>query len=112
MTPAARAGAKERTVSTSGELKGATIPATPIADRVTKHLAASGRQADDESFARGAFLVLLAAEPTAKELAACSRALDEWRKLPEAGSGAAATAFARANLVWVLFNHNDFVTIR
>jgi mono/diheme cytochrome c family protein len=84
----------------------------PIADRVAKHLAASGRPADDEPFARAAFLLLLAAEPTAKELAACARAVDEWRKLPEAGSGAAATAFARANLVWVLLNHNDFVTVR
>ncbi len=84
----------------------------PIADHVTKHLAASGRPADDETFARAAFLLLLAADPTAKELAACSGALGEWRKLPEAGSGAAATAFARANLVWVLLNHNDFVTVR
>jgi hypothetical protein len=84
----------------------------PIADRVAKHLAASGRPADDETFARAAFLLLLAAEPSAKELAACARAVDEWRKLPEAGSGAAATAFARSNLVWVLLNHNDFVTVR
>jgi hypothetical protein len=84
----------------------------PIADRVAKHLAASDRPADDETFTRAAFLLLLAAEPTAKELAACSRALDEWRKLPEAGSGSAATAFARSNLVWVLLNHNDFVTVR
>lgn len=84
----------------------------PIADRVTKHLAATGRPADDETFTRTAFLLLLAAEPVGKELAACSRALDEWRKLPEAGSGEAATAFARANLVWVLLNHNDFVTVR
>ncbi len=84
----------------------------PIAERMTKHLAASGRPANDETFTRAAFLLLLAGDPTDKELAACSRALDEWRKLPEAGSGAAATAFARANLVWVLLNHNDFVTVR
>jgi hypothetical protein len=84
----------------------------PIADRVTNHLAASGRPADDETFTRAAFLLLLAAEPSDKELAACSRGLGEWRKLPEAGSGATAAAFARANLVWVLLNHNDFVTVR
>ena len=35
VAPAASAGASERTVSTSGELNGAMIPATPMADRVT-----------------------------------------------------------------------------
>jgi hypothetical protein len=41
-----------------------------------------------------------------------TRALDEWKRLPEAVQGGDPTAWARANLVWVLLNHNDFVTLR
>ena len=55
---------------------------------------------------------VLAAQPSAVELAATSRSLAAWRDLPEAGQGEAAAAFARANLVWVLLNHNNFITIR
>ena len=72
------------------------------------HLAANS----DEAFIRAAFLMLLANDPTAGELAASARSLDAWRKLPEAGQGDAAISFARINLVWVLLNHNDFITIR
>ena len=46
------------------------------------------------------------------EEAAMTRALNDWKRLPEAAQGGDATAQARANLVWVLLNHNDFVTLR
>jgi hypothetical protein len=85
----------------------------PIAERIMQHLSASSLPAEkDEDFIRAAFLMLVAAEPTATELAASARSLDAWQKLPEAGQGDAAISFARANLVWVLLNHNDFITLR
>ncbi|MFO0878168.1 MAG: PSD1 and planctomycete cytochrome C domain-containing protein [Gemmataceae bacterium] len=84
----------------------------PIAERISMYLESSGRPAGDEAFVRSAFQLLLAGEPGAEELAACLRSLAEWRKLPEAGTGPAATNYSRANLVWVLLNHTDFITIR
>jgi hypothetical protein len=41
-----------------------------------------------------------------------TRALGEWRRMPEAKQDGDAALWARANLVWVLLNHNDFVTPR
>ena len=61
---------------------------------------------------RLAFVVLLGTEPSEAEAAAMSRALNEWKTLPEAVQGGDATAWARAHLVWVLLNHNDFVNLR
>jgi hypothetical protein len=66
---------------------------------------------DDTAFIRQAFLLIVAAEPGEAEIDACRRALDEWRKLP-AGSERPDGADARANLVWALLSHNDFVTLR
>ena len=83
-----------------------------IAERLTCRLAACGDSADDRAFVRLAFLVLLAAEPSDAEAAAVCRALDEWRSRPDAAQAGDATARARANLIWVLLNHNDFVTLR
>lgn len=77
-----------------------------IAERLAK------RTNDDAGFVRLAFQVILAAEPTAEELTAIQQSLDAWRQLPDAGTGEAATAFARENLIWVLLNHNDFVTVQ
>lgn len=83
----------------------------PIAERITKVL--QTRQADsDEAFVREAFLVVLADTPTEAEFRDCLQSLAEWRRLPEAGEGPAAAQFARSQLVWVLLNHNDFITVR
>lgn len=71
--------------------------------RVVERLSAD--QPDDTRFVHRAFRAVLGASPTETELAASLQALADWRKLPDA-------AAARANLVWVLFNHNDFVTLR
>jgi hypothetical protein len=88
--------------------------ARPIAGRLARQLAARGRPEgdDDDAFARLAFVVLLGVEPGEAEGAAMTRAIDAWKGLPEAARGGDATATARANLVWVLLNHNDFVTLR
>jgi hypothetical protein len=86
--------------------------ARPIAERLTRRLTASGESADDRAFVRLAFVVLLGAESSEAEAAAMTRALDEWKRLPEAVQNGDATTWARASLVWVLLNHNDFVTLR
>ncbi len=39
-------------------------------------------------------------------------ALGEWRALPEAAQSGDASLWARSQLVGVLLNHNDFVTLR
>ena len=72
-----------------------------IAQRLSK--AAS----DDNAFLRKAFFVLLAIKAGDGEIESSNRALAAWRKLP----GGSADK-ARANLVWALINHNDFVTLR
>lgn len=61
----------------------------------------------EQSFIRSAFRELLGFEPGDAELAAASLALEGWRGLPD---GSESTA--RAQLIWALINHNDFVTLR
>ncbi len=62
---------------------------------------------DEATFVRDAFRVITGINPGAAEIEASVAALETWRKLP---GGTAETA--RANLVWTLINHNDFVTLR
>ena len=83
----------------------------PIADRLTEALAKEAAT-DDAAFVRLAFANLLGAEPNAEELAASVQALENWRKLPEAQATDAGQSLPRANLIWVLLNHNDFLTVR
>jgi hypothetical protein len=78
-------------------------------------------------FVTDAFVRVLYREPSAEELTACLEFLsDQSKRLADAGSLSAFTAGAaasvppsadpaqraRENLVHVLFNHNDFVTVR
>lgn len=86
--------------------------AGPIAGRLTRQLAERGSPDDDQTFARAAFLLLLGVEPTGEELEAMEGAIGEWEVLPEAGESGDAGQWARAQLVGVLLNHNDFVTLR
>jgi hypothetical protein len=82
-----------------------------IAKRLADPSSNSGRQLTDREFIDRAYYALLAIHPNDDEIAASAKALDEWRKLPDAppaGSGDRA----REYLVWALFNHNDFVTVR
>ena len=74
-----------------------------IAARLTAEVAAN----DDPAFVRQAFRTVLGTAPRDAEMAACLATLEAWRKLPQATAAA-----ARAQLVWALFNHNDFVTLR
>jgi hypothetical protein len=84
----------------------------PIAERLTRQLSHTGGSADDRAFMRLAFAALLAMEPSEAEASAMARALDAWKALPEAAQTGDAPAWARARLIWVLLNHNDFVTVR
>lgn len=62
---------------------------------------------DDASFVRLAFQQLLAMDPDPQEMKAALAGLEEMRAAP-----GATDESARADLIWVLINHNDFVTLR
>ena len=62
---------------------------------------------NDDEFIRKAFQVLLAINPGPSEFATSKKALAAWQEL----SGGSKEK-ARANFVWALINHNDFVTVR
>jgi hypothetical protein len=83
--------------------------ARPIAERLTRRL---DNASNDSMFVRLAFVVLLGAEASEAESAAMIRAIDDWKRLPEAAQSGNPTTWARTNLVWVLLNHSDFVTLR
>lgn len=84
-----------------------------IASRLTQDLTLQQSAADDDgAFIRLAFAVLLGAEPSEAERSVSAQSLEAWRKLPDAPQGDAGRDFARAQLIWVLLNHNDFVSLR
>jgi hypothetical protein len=84
-----------------------------IAARLTQQLeSTAGSNNEDEAFIRMAFAVMMGVEPKDSEIAASARALNAWQQLTEGPSGGAAREFARANFVWVLLNHNDFVMLK
>lgn len=86
--------------------------ARPIAERLARLLPTLGDSTDDLAFARAAFVVLLGVDPTDAEATAMTRALGAWKHRPESMQDPDPTLWARANLIWTLLNHNDFVTLR
>jgi hypothetical protein len=62
---------------------------------------------DDAAFVRCAFRGVLGVPPAGDELAACVETMKAWRSLPDTTPDQ-----ARGHLIWVLINHNDFVTLR
>ncbi|RFC45015.1 MAG: Protein of unknown function (DUF1553)/Planctomycete cytochrome C [Verrucomicrobia bacterium] len=66
---------------------------------------------EEESFVRNAYSYILGIKAKPEEVAACSRAMEAWRRTAPSGE-TNASALARTNLVWALLNHNDFVTLR
>ncbi len=94
-------------LSNSGLVLDATIP---IAKRLRHPEPGSDPLAsDDETFVTRAFRVILGTDPHPTELGLCVKALRDWREWPEF---AGVPGGADANLVWVLLNHTDFVTIQ
>jgi hypothetical protein len=75
--------------------------AGPIADRL------SATCPDEASFIRRAFLELLGMEVSQREMQWTEAAMGRWRELAEGNMRS-----CRQWLVWVLLNHNDFVTVR
>jgi len=63
--------------------------------------------AGEAEFVQKAFALVLGMRAGEAELAASRQALASWRKLP-----GGSPQRARANFIWALINHNDFVTLR
>ncbi len=85
-----------------------------IAVRLSKVLSEKGASTGggaDADFVRLAYRSILGVEADEREVAACERAMEAWRRaLEEAPTEKRADP--RGRLVWVLLNHNDFVTLR
>lgn len=81
----------------------------PIARRLLDSSPGNDPVLHDETFVIRAFRVLLGTDPHPTERGQCVQALRDWRQLPELQG---ATAAAEANLIWVLLNHTDFVTVQ
>ena len=76
--------------------------ATGIHQRLTKEPSL----ADQDKFLDRVFELVLGTQPTMEERAACSEAMDAWRKAsPEKGRD-------RLLLIHSILNHNDFITVR
>jgi hypothetical protein len=78
--------------------------APQIAKQVTDRLA---EPTDRQAFITAAFELLLGFQPSTAEQKAALAALEAWQKQPNTDEST-----ARAQLVWALINHNDFVTLR
>lgn len=69
--------------------------------------AGNASESVDQYFVREAFERLLGKEPVAEEVAASLEAIASWRQQSQE-----TAATARDYFIWVLLNHNDFVTLR
>lgn len=99
-----------------------------LAAKLSKSFGDAARNEFDRRFIQAAFKTILSREPTEEEVTDCSQFLDKSTKLfqnrstlaafPAASAKATVAASgdparrARESLVHVLFNHNEFVTIR
>jgi mono/diheme cytochrome c family protein len=81
-----------------------------IAERLSQPTDSEQRPSDQE-FVRNAFYALLGIRASDDEVRASMQAMDAWRKVAERPDRAAVDP-ARQHLVWALFNHGDFVTVR
>ena len=77
--------------------------AGPIAERLSKGVGV--QPLEETAFIRRAFAVVLGIDAGKVEIAASQRALAAWRSQEPTGSD-------RSRFIWVLLNHNDFVTVR
>lgn len=67
----------------------------------------SERSSSETEFVTQAFELILGIRASEVEITSSREALAAWRGLPDGSEKS-----ARQHLVWVLFNHNDFVTLR
>jgi hypothetical protein len=83
-----------------------------IAERLSRSASSTaGAKIDDATFVRQAFRALLGMSPSDAEVGACLKSLGLWREQVSTNPNAQARD-PRANLIWALLNHNDFVTLR
>jgi hypothetical protein len=85
--------------------------ALAAAEKIAARLDSQGT-APDASFVKSAFETVLSITPTSEEQAECQAALRELQALAARQKKANPRGRARAGLVSVLSNHNDFVTVR
>ena len=84
--------------------------ALPIARRIRRIVGENRSDGNpDGRFIRLVYQVVLGTEPEPVEATRCQQALEEWRQLPGWGGNSEE---ADAQLVWVLLNHSDFVTVQ
>ncbi len=86
--------------------------ALELAEAVAERLGASSEVVCDEIFVNRAFELVLGTAPTKEERALTVKMLEDTRQALSELDEAVVTRRARRNVVQVLFNHNDFVTIR
>jgi hypothetical protein len=67
----------------------------------------SVNHADNATFIRTAFRVIVGINPSDVEMQFSAEAIEDWL---EPGDGSVQAA--RSNFIWALINHNDFVTLR
>ena len=85
------------------------------ASRLSQRLSATGGTGAianlDADFISEAFLAVLGRRPSQAETATCLESIGIWQGQTDPNEPA-STDSAKAHLVWALFNHNDFVTLR
>jgi hypothetical protein len=85
------------------------------ASRLSQRLSAAGNAGAianlDAGFISEAFLAVLGRRPSQAETATCLESIGVWQGQTDPNEPA-STDSAKAHLVWALFNHNDFVTLR
>jgi hypothetical protein len=81
-----------------------------IADRLS-HSTDTEKHTSDQEFVQMAFYELLGIHASDAEIRASTKAMDAWRKVAQPQNQASVDP-ARQHLVWALFNHSDFVTVR
>ena len=86
--------------------------ALEMADKIAARLTKKSQGSSDAQFVRAAFLEVLSAAPSDQEQVACLESMALWQDVAKRANRPDPVAFARAGLVHVLLNHNDFVTIR
>jgi hypothetical protein len=86
--------------------------ALTMAEAIAGRLSARTDKLGDREFVDVAFEIILSSTPTTAERQACLEAMAEWRKVLTGERHHDPAGKARINLVSVLLNHNDFVTVR
>ncbi len=86
--------------------------AAAMAEKIAQRLHLAQPNLTDQDFARQAFVMILANDPTEGELLAAVSALEQLTTAAKNSNRPHPESQARTNLIVALLNHNDFVTIR